>query len=150
MENEKTEELKTVEEESVKLTKEDEKKVLDAIKQAHLDASKLKPETQAIFEDMLEKAKLPIRVEDKDFKMGEQELDVRYLSRANWRQMEFRQQTLTNIYLKQVVMGQTDLLRLLMVIADKLGIDDIVGATDDVISKVEETERLKKQNKDVN
>ena len=95
---------------------------------------------------MHEEAKLPIELNDFNFKMGEQELDVRKLSRANWRQMEFRQLVLQNIYLKQVVMGQTDILRLLMVIADKLGVEDIVGATDDVIDKVEAKEK-EKQNK---
>lgn len=151
--NEKLEEtmndqVSEVKEEDVQLTKKDEEKVLKAIEQAHLDASKLSPETQAIFMDMLEKAKLPIRLNDKDFEMGEQELDVRGLSRSNYRQMEFRQLILQNVYLKQIVMGQTDLLRLLMVIADKLGVEDIVGATDDVIEKIEkvEAEKNKKAN----
>ena len=136
-------EEKEVNEQEVELTPEDEEKVLGAIKQAHLDASKLSPETQAIFEDMLRKAKLPIRLDDKDFQMGEQELDVRHLNRANWRQMEFRQLILMNIYLKQVVMGNTDILRMLMVIADKLGVEDIIGATDDVIEKIEKKEKSK-------
>lgn len=147
MEEEKVNVENEVSEKDVQLTKADEEKVLDAIKQAHLDASKLTPETQAIFNEMLEKAKLPIRIDDKDFQMGEQELDVRHLSRANYRQMEFRQQTISNIYLKQIVMGQTDILRLLMVIADKLGVEDIVGATDEVIDKVEEKERQKREAK---
>ena len=147
MEEEKVNVENEVSEKDVQLTKADEEKVLGAIKQAHLDASKLTPETQAIFNEMLEKAKLPIRIDDKDFQMGEQELDVRHLSRANYRQMEFRQDTLSNIYLKQIVMGQTDILRLLMVIADKLGVEDIVGATDEVIDKVEEKERQKREAK---
>ena len=128
--------IESVKEEDVQLTKKDEEKVLNAIKQAHLDASKLTPESQAIFNEMLEKAKLPIELDDKDFKMGEQELDVRKLNRSNWRQMEFRQLVLQNVYLKQVVMSLTDLLRMTMVIADKLGVEDIVQATDDVIDKI--------------
>ena len=129
--------------EDVVLTKEDEKKVLTAIKQAHIDASKLKPETQKVFMEMLEKAKLPVVLDDKDFEMGEQELDVRHLSRANYRQMEFRQLVLQNVYLKQIAMGLTDNLRMLMVIADKLGVEDIVGATDKVLDQVEKKEQEK-------
>lgn len=135
--------IESVNEEDVQLTKKDEEKVLNAIKQAHLDASKLTPESQAIFNEMLEKAKLPIELDDKDFKMGEQELDVRKLNRSNWRQMEFRQLVLQNVYLKQVVMSLTDLLRMTMVIADKLGVEDIVQATDDVIDKINIAEEKK-------
>lgn len=141
------EKLNEVNEEEVKLTEEDVTKVQKAIKQAHIDASKLSPETQRVFAEMMEKAKLPVVLEDKDFKMGEQELDVRHLSRSNYRQMEFRQMVLMNVYLRQVVQGNTDILRMLMVIADKLGVEDIVKATDDVIDKVEEKEKQKLENK---
>lgn len=141
-ENEKvTEEVK---EEEVKLTKEDEKKVLNAIKQAHLDSTKLSPESQKALAEMMEKAKLPIVFNDKDFKMGEQELDVRQLSRSNYRQVQFRMETQKLAYLKALVQGQTDVLRMLMVIADKLGVEDIVKATDDVLDKVDEQEAKKK------
>ena len=134
-----------VEEEKVQLKPEDLANVKKAIKQAHVDASKLDPKSQEIFNRMLEEAKLPVRIEDKDFQMGEQEVDVRHLSRANWRQMEFRQNTLDNIYLKQINMSLVDILRMLMVIADKLGVTDIVGATDEVIEKVEAKEKEKAQ-----
>ena len=137
-----------VKEEEVELTEEDIKKVGNAIKQAHLDATKLSPKNQELFNRMLEEAKMPVRLEDKDFVLGEQELDVRHLSRANWRQMEFREQILSNIYLKQIVMGQNDILRMLMVIADKLGVKDIVEATDIIIEKITkaEEEKAKKLN----
>ena len=131
------------------LHEEDIAKVKKAIDQAHMDASLLSDHDKEILRRIHEEAKLPIELNDKDFKMGEQELDVRKLSRANWRQMNFREQILTNIYLKQIAMGQTDILRLLMVIADKLGVEDIVQATDDVIDKVEEAEKLKR-NKNTN
>ena len=145
---EKLESETQVSEEQVELTEEDVKKVNQAIKQAQLDATKLSPRSRELYEQMLAEAKLPIRLEDKDFQMGEQELDVRHLNRANWRQLQFREQVLTNIYLKQIVMGQTDITRLLMVIADKLGVTDIVGATDEVIEKIEakEKEKLNKLN----
>lgn len=130
-----------------KLREEDVAKVKKAIDQAHIDASTLSEHDQEILRQMHEAAKLPIELDDFNFKMGEQELDVRKLSRTNWRQMEFRQLVLQNIYLKQIVMGNTDILRMLMVIADKLGVEDIVGATDEVIDRIEAKEKEKQNNK---
>ena len=131
------------------LSEDDVAKVKQAIDCAQIDATLLSENDQAILKKMHEEARLPVELNDANFKMGEQELDVRKLNRTNWRQMEFRQLILQNIYLKQIAMGQTDLLRLLMVIADKLGVEDIVKATDDVIDKVEESEKAK-QNKTTN
>lgn len=142
------EETKAEKEPEIKdqLKEEDVEKVKKAIDQAHIDASTLSLHDQEILKKMHEEARLPIELNDFNFKMGEQELDVRKLSRSNWRQMEFRQLVLQNIYLKQIVMGNTDILRMLMVIADKLGVEDIVGATDDVIDRIEAKEK-EKQNK---
>jgi len=137
-------ETKPIEEEVV-LTEADVKKVANSIKKAQLDATKLTPETRKILDDIMAQAKMPIYLEDKDFKLGEQELDVRHLNRSNWRQMEFRELCLMNIYLKQIVMGNTDILRMLMVIADKLGVKDIVKATDEVVEKINK-EHLEKMN----
>lgn len=132
-------------EEEVNLTEEDVQAVKKAIKKAQLNSTQLSPENQALFEKMMKEADMPIVLQDKDMKLGKQELDVRLLDRKNWRQMEFRQLILQNVYLKQVVMGQTDLLRMLMVIADKLGVTDIVKATDDVQAKIEEQEEAKRK-----
>lgn len=129
------------------LTEEDVKNVAKAIKKAQLDATKLSPKSQELFEQMLKEADMPIVLQDKDMKLGRQELDVRLLSRANWRQMDFRQSILTNVYLKQVVMGQTDILRILMVIAKKLGVEDIIEATEEVEN---ELELHQNKNKDLN
>ena len=145
-ENEKLTETE-VKEEEVELTEKDLKTVKDAIKVAQLDSTKLSPANQELFERMLKEADMPIVLEDKDIKLGKQELDVRSLSRSSYRQMEFRQLVLQNVYLKQVVMGQTDLLRLLMVIADKLGVEDIIGATDEIQDKLEAQEAAKNQKK---
>lgn len=147
VELEKTEETTVVQDQ---LKEEDVKKVKKAIDQAHIDASVLSAHDQEILKKMHEEAKLPVELNDFNFKMGEQELDVRKLNRSNWRQMEFRQLVLQNIYLKQIVMGNTDILRILMVIADKLGVEDIVGATDDVIDRIEAKEKEKQNNTKLN
>lgn len=141
----KINEEKTSPEEEVNLTEEDVQAVKKAIKKAQLNSTQLSPENQKLFERMMKEADMPIVLQDKDMKLGKQELDVRLLDRKNWRQMQFRQLILQNVYLKQVVMGQTDLLRMLMVIADKLGVTDIVKATDDVQAKIEEQEEAKRK-----
>ena len=148
IEEEKINEVGKNPEEEVELTEEDVKKVGVAIKKAQLDATKLSPKNQELFEQIMAQADMPITLQDKDMKLGKQELDVRLLSRANWRQMDFRQSVLTNVYLKQVVMGQTDILRLLMVIAKKLGVEDIIDATEEIENELELHQT--KTNKDLN
>ncbi len=148
IEEEKINEVGENPEEEVELTEEDVKKVGEAIKKAQVDATKLSPKNQELFEQIMAQADMPIALQDKDIKLGKQELDVRLLSRANWRQMEFRQLVLQNVYLKQVVMGQTDILRLLMVIAKKLGVEDIIDATEEIENELELHQT--KTNKDLN
>ena len=134
-------------EQEPELTEQDIKKVQKAIKKAQLDATQLTPKGQEMYEKMLKEADMPIRLEDKDIVLGKQELDVRHLSRASYRQMEFRQLVLSNVYLKQNNQTLTDILRLLMVIADKMGVEDIITATDDIIDKITESEKKKQKAK---
>lgn len=119
------------------IKKENERRV----KEQHV----LNKDQQRIFTKILKEAKMPVKIKDSDFKLGENELDIRGLSSANRTQMLFRQFTLMNVYLKQVLTSLIDETRLLMVIADKIGVEDIVASTDDVIEKVEKKEKLKEQ-----
>lgn len=89
-----------------------------------------------LFQKVLEEASMPVEMKDEDFKLGESELDIRKLSKKNLEQMMFRQGVLNAIYLKQCLTSLVDVTRLLMVIADKIGVEDIVEATDLVIEKV--------------
>lgn len=126
-----------------KLTEEDVKAVKKAVKKAQIAATEISPENQKLFEQMMKDADMPIRMEDKDFQCGKQELDVRHLNRANWRQMEFRQLVLNNLYTKQLMMSLTDITRLLIIICKKLGVEDVIQATDDVINEIAEKEKAK-------
>lgn len=143
-------------EENIELTEEDVQKVKSAVKKAQLDATKLSPEQQAMLDQIYKEADMPIILNDKDMVLGKQELDIRKLSTKNWRQMEFRQLILQNIYLKQVVMNGTDLLRLMLVLLKKLGVDDPIQATDDVQAEIKAREEAKQkaleesENKDLN
>ena len=89
-----------------------------------------------LFKKVLEEASMPVEMTDADFILGESELDIRKLNKKNLDQMFFRQGVLTIVYMKQIMTSVIDCTRLLMVIADKLGVEDIVAATDEVIEKV--------------
>lgn len=97
----------------------------------------LNPEQQELFKEVLEAAKMPVTMTDAKFQLGENELDIRHLSKTNKEQMMFRTNVLSNVYLKQCLTSLVDITRLLMVIADKLGVENIVGATDEIIDKID-------------
>ena len=94
---------------------------------------------------------MPVEYLDKDFKLGDNELYIRSLSKRNYNQMIFRTLVLQNVYLKNVTSGLLDITRLLLVLLDKLGVEDIVKATDDIVDKInEQTELLKNLKKQQN
>lgn len=104
-----------------------------------------------LFRQMCEEASMPVEYLDKDFKLGDNELDIRSLSKRNYNQMIFRTLVLQNVYLKNVTSGLLDITRLLLVLLDKLGVEDIVKATDDIVDKInEQTELLKNLKKQQN
>lgn len=97
-----------------------------------------------LFKKVLEEASMPVEMTDKDFKLGDNELDIRKLNKGNYKQMMFRQGVLQNVYLKQIMTSLVDIIRLLMVVCDKIGVEDIVDATDVVVEKVaEKNQQLK-------
>lgn len=103
----------------------------------------LNPEQQEIFLEMCEEAKQPFVITDGKFKLGEKELDIRYLSKKNLDQMMFRTGVLQNVYLKQILSTLVDIMRLSMIIADKIGVEDIIQATDDIVEKTEKQHNFK-------
>ena len=110
-------------------------KVREEAKEAVLEDSKLTKEQREIWDQIVAEAQMPIHLSNKDFKLGPQELDIRNLSQKNIQQMLFRVGVIDNIYLKQLLNVGLDLIRLLMVIASKLGVENITKATDDVLEK---------------
>ena len=89
-----------------------------------------------LFKQAIEEASLPVKMTDKDFELGDAELDIRGLNAKNREQMFFRQGVVMIATCRQIMTSVIDCTRLLMVIADKLGVEDIVQATDEVIEKV--------------
>ena len=92
-----------------------------------------------LLEDLSREAKMPIKLKDGDIELGEGELDIRELSKKSKEQLFFRQAILNAVYLRQVVQSQVDLLRLVMIILKKLGVEDIIQATDDLQTELAES-----------
>lgn len=92
-------------------------------------------EEQKRYKELLEIANAPVEIDDDHFELGENELDIRKLSKKNKEQMHFRQGALQLVYLKAISSSLVDIIRLLMIVADKLGIEDIIAATDEIIEK---------------
>lgn len=128
----------------VQVTEEDVKKVKEGIKEAVVNEHGISEEQSKLYNEMLKEAQMPVTMKDEDFKLGVQELDIRGLSKKNREQMLFRALVLQNVYSKQLLTSLIDTTRLLMIIADKLGIEDIIAATDDII------EKIAKQRQDIN
>ena len=142
---ESDEEVKEIEDLDAGLTEEDVKVVKEEVERKVKEQHVLNPEQQDLFQQILEAAKMPVRLDNKDFKLGENELDIRYLSKQNKEQMFFRQMTLQNVYLKQILTSLVDVSRLLMVVADFLGVKDIIGKTDEIIEKLEKENKIREQ-----
>ena len=117
-------------------TEEDLKDLKQQIKDEVIAENSPNEKQNELFKKVLEEASMPVEMKDEDFVLGESELDIRKLNKKNLDQMFFRQGVLTIVYMKQIMTSVIDCTRLLMVIADKLGVEDIVAATDEVIEKV--------------
>ena len=109
--------------------------VKEVIKEEVIKENTPNKEQNELYLKALEEASMPVKMNDTDFKLGANELDIRFLSKSNKEQMMFRQGVLTIIYAKQCLTSLIDITRLLMVIADKMGVPDIIKATDDIIEK---------------
>lgn len=125
------------------ITEADVQKVKDQIDEKVIKEHSLNEKQEEIYKRILEEAELPTTLTDEIFKLGKNELDVRHLSKKNYQQMMFRAAALQNVYLKQILTSLVDLTRLSMIIADKLGVEDIIKATDDIIEK--QREQLEKR-----
>ena len=124
------------------ITKENVEQFRGARKKRKLEENQLTEEQVELTKEVLEIAKEPVEMSDEDFKLSEGELDIRKLSKENREQLIFRGYALQLVYLRSLVQGQTDLMRMLMVLGDKLGVDNWQQALEEVILKSQkETEK---------
>lgn len=128
----------------IELTPEAVEKVKEAIAEEVREEANISDKDSELFKQMCKEATMPVEYLDKDFKLGENELDIRKLTKKNLIQMFFRTQVLNNVYLKNIQNSLIDITRLLMIHLDKIGVENIVKATDDIIDKIrEQNEELK-------
>ena len=124
------------------ITKENVEQFRGARKKRKLEENQLTEEQVELTKEVLEIAKEPVEMSDEDFKLSEGELDIRKLSKENREQLIFRGYALQLVYLRSLVQGQTDLMRMLMVLGDKSGVDNWQQALEEVILKSQkETEK---------
>jgi hypothetical protein len=114
----------------------DEKKIKEQIKEQKIGATELTSKEEETIKTIFELAKQPVIMSDSDFKCGEGELDIRNLNAKNLRQMQFRADMLEVAYLKNICDNQTDIIRLLLVIAKKMGVANVADAISDVITEL--------------
>jgi len=108
-----------------------EEKKAKAIKETEISEAEKK-----VVEKIFKEAKMPTILYDGDVKCGEGELDIRNLSAKNRAQMSYRAEMLTLVYMRRMVDGLTDIMRILMCVLKKLGVDNINEAIDEVMTEL--------------
>jgi hypothetical protein len=108
------------------------------VKKKVVENHSITEEEQKVYNQALKEALMPVTIGDADFKLGANELDIRQLSKSNKEQIDFRQAVLNVVYLRQLNSSLVDITRLLMIVLKKLGVEDVIGATDDLIEELKE------------
>lgn len=141
----KVEKEKEIPDVDLGLTEEDVKKVKKEVETKVKERHVLNKEQQKYMNEIFKAAEMPVKIKDDDFELGMNELDIRSLSASNRTQMFFRTLVTLNISARECMTTLIDVTRLLMIIADKLGVPDIVKATDDIIEKVDKQTKFKEK-----
>ena len=105
-------------------------------KEKAIAQTKLDDEEREIVEKIFEEAKMPVDLKDNDIECGEGELDIRNLSAKNRDQMNFRAEMLNVVYLRRIVDGLTDIIRLLMTNLRLSGVKSINEELDKTIAEL--------------
>ena len=90
-------------------------------KEQALEETSLTEEQIKEWEKIVAEAKMPVELNDDDFKCGEGEVDIRNLNDKNASQMMFRVGMLNVVYLRNISQSLIDIQRLLMVLLTKDG-----------------------------
>lgn len=137
-----------MEEKEIVLTDDNKKEATELLKKARDGQEKIakedakpNPEIEKAFKEAMEKIGMPVVLNDENFEMGKGELDVRTLSDKNFRQLMWREMIALVCYLK----GETNYLysihMLMIVLLNKLGVDNKTLPT--------EIARILKENQDI-
>lgn len=135
------------EEELAQKREESKKAILEAIKKDVISKSGMSEQDADMALEMLEEADMPIGLTDEDFKLGRRELDIRKLSDENYKQIIFRTLLTQGVWLRNVSQLLIDLIRLIYVELDAIGVKDILHTSDKVLAKInnEQRELVKEQ-----
>lgn len=104
-----------------------------AVKETEL-TSKEEEEINEIFQ----LANQPVSMKDEDFECGAGELDIRGLNAKNVRQMQFRAHMLEVSYLKSICDNQADIIRILLVMLKKQGVEDVAKEIGELVTDLRE------------
>lgn len=137
-----------MEEKEIVLTDSSKKEATELLKKARDGQEKIakedakpNPEIEKAFKEAMEKIGMPVILDDENFEMGKGELDVRTLSDKNFRQLMWREMIALVCFLK----GETNYLysihMLMIVLLNKLGVDNKTLPT--------EIARILKENQDI-
>lgn len=137
-----------MEEKEIVLTDDSKKEATELLRKARDGQEKIakedakpNPEVEKAFKEAMEKIGLPVILDDNNFEMGKGELDVRTLSDKNFRQLMWREMIALVCFLK----GETNYLysihMLMIVLLNKLGVDNKTLPT--------EIARILKENQDI-
>lgn len=137
-----------MEEKEIVLTDDSKKEATELLKKARDGQEKIakedakpNPEIEKAFKEAMEKIGMPVVLNDENFEMGKGELDVRTLSDKNFRQLMWREMIALVCFLK----GETNYLysihMLMIVLLNKLGVDNKTLPT--------EIARILKENQDI-
>lgn len=107
----------------------------------------LTEEEKKLLEEAQKEMDAPIALVDKEFIMAKKEIDIRKLSKTNKDQVTFRLLCQQVAYLRAVNQSMVDLTKLLMLVLKKLGVEDIIEATDILDDQIK-AELTKKEARD--
>ena len=79
---------------------------------------------------------MPVNLSDEEFKLGKNELDIRNLNEANYKQLMFRVTLLNGVYLRNIMKFLQDILNAIFVELDAMGVKDLLKSSDRVIAKM--------------
>lgn len=96
----------------------------------------LTPEQVEEFLRSAEEANQPIPFDDEHFELGAKEPDIRSLSTENKIQMLFRTQVQTIVALRGINSSLIDIMRLILVLLDKIGVENITKGVDSILHKL--------------
>ena len=122
-----------------------EKDLKKAKKQAKEESMKqveLTDEEREMIEKAEKELNQPIELKDNDIKLGNGELDIRSLSQKSINQLMFRLQSGNLAYLRYLSQSLIDILRVVMLIATKVGVQNMTEEISELIDKLAKESKL--------